>query len=42
MFDPARHCGTFPGITMTSTNTQDAKGKALSLQDALCPVSFNV
>jgi len=27
---------------MASINTQDAKGKALSLQDTLCVVSFYV
>ena len=42
MFDPARHCGTSHDIAMASINTQDAKGKALSLQDALCVVSFKV
>ena len=42
MVDPARHCGVLPNITMAPTNTQDALGKALSLQDALCLVSFSV
>ena len=28
----------FPGIVMASTNDQDAKGKALTLEDALCLV----
>ena len=41
-FGPVRHCGAFPGIAMASTNTQDAFVKALSLQDALCLVSFDV
>ena len=41
-FGPVRHCGAFPGIAMASTNTQDTYVKALSLQDALCLVSFDV
>ena len=41
-FGPVRHCGAFPGIAMASTNSQDAFVKALSLQDALCLVSFDV
>ena len=41
-FGPVRHCGALPGIAMASTNTQDAFVKALSLQDALCLVSFDV
>ena len=42
IFGPARHFGTFHGIAMASINIQDATGKALSLQDALCLVSFDV
>ena len=37
---PARHYGVFPKITLVSTNSQDATGKALSLQDIFCLVSF--
>ena len=35
-------CNTSHGIAMASTNTQDAQGKALSLQDALFLVSSTV
>ena len=42
IFSLVRHCGTFLGIDMVSTNTQEANEKDLSLQDTSCLVSLTV